>query len=131
MNGIIRIAGIGLGGGALALLIRRQRPELAAMTALAVSVVILASIVGDIKNIIDGLRRITGMGGIDMKYFVVCIKAAGTAYAAEFSSQLLRDAGEGAIASKVEAAGRIAILVMTLPILEGLMEMCVRAVSSV
>ena len=43
----------------------------------------------------------------------------------------LRDAGEGAIASKVEAAGRIAILVMTLPILEGLMEMCVRAVSSV
>ncbi|MBR0365430.1 MAG: stage III sporulation protein AD [Clostridia bacterium] len=131
MSGIIRIAGIGLGGGMLALLLRRERPELAAMTALAASAVILASIIGDIKNIINGLRRMTEMGGIDMKYFVVCIKAAGTAYAAEFSSQLLRDAGEGAIASKVEAAGRIAILVMTLPILEGLMEMCIRAVNSV
>ena len=46
MSGIIRIAGIGLGGGMLALLLRRERPELAAMTALAASAVILASIIG-------------------------------------------------------------------------------------
>lgn len=131
MSGIIRIAGIGLGGGVLALLLRRERPELAAMTALAASAAVLAGMIGDIKEVIGGLYRMTGIGGIDMKYFVVCIKASGTAYAAEFSSQLLRDAGEGAIASKIEAAGRIAILVMTLPILEGLMEMCIRAVNAV
>ena len=129
--GVIRIAGTGLAGGMLALLLRRQRPELAAMCALATSLVIITGVMGDIKSIIDGLRRITDGAGIDVKYFVLCIKAAGTAYAAQFSAELLRDTGEGAIAAKVEAAGRIAILVMTLPVLEALMEMCIRAVNAI
>lgn len=129
--GVIRIAGAGLAGGMLALMLRRERPELAVMCALATTLVIVAGVIGDIKNIIDGLLRITGSAGIDIKYFVICIKAAGTAYAAQFSAELLRDCGEGAIAAKIEAAGRIAILVMTLPILEALMEMCIRAVNSI
>ena len=131
MIGVLNIAGTGLAGGMLALLLRRERPELAVMCALAASLVIIAGFIGDIKTVVGGLERLTEDAGIDTEYFVICIKAVGTAYISQFSAELLRDCGEGAIAAKIEAAGRIAILVMTLPILESLIEMCIKAVNSI
>ncbi|MGQ0512778.1 SpoIIIAC/SpoIIIAD family protein, partial [Bacillus sp. D-CC] len=41
----------------------------------------------------------------------------GIAYIAEFGAQITKDAGQGAIASKIELAGKILILVMAIPII--------------
>ncbi|MDF4756229.1 SpoIIIAC/SpoIIIAD family protein [Vibrio parahaemolyticus] len=41
---------------------------------------------------------------------------------AEFGAQITKDAGQGAIASKIELAGKILILVMAIPILTVVIE---------
>ncbi|MGV2913519.1 SpoIIIAC/SpoIIIAD family protein, partial [Bacillus safensis] len=41
---------------------------------------------------------------------------------AEFGAQLTKDAGQGAIASKIELGGKILILVMAVPILTVIIE---------
>ena len=46
------------------------------------------------------------------------IRATGIALIAEFGCQLCKDAGESALASKVELAGKISILVLSLPLFE-------------
>ena len=131
MTELIRIVGIGLCGGMLSLMLRRERPEYAAACALMTSAVILMSVTVNIGGAIGELRQLIESCGVDINYFVICIKAAGIAYLAQFAAEILRDSGEGAIASKIEAAGKISILVLTLPVMRSLIEMCIKVVNTI
>ena len=55
--------------------------------------------------------------GIGEMYLIILLKIIGISYLVEFGAQVCRDAGEGAIASKVELAGKVMILVMAVPII--------------
>lgn len=47
----------------------------------------------------------------------VMIRAVGVAIVAEFGAQLCRDAGEGALAGRVELAGRVTMLGLAMPLI--------------
>ena len=53
------------------------------------------------------------------------------AYLAQFAAEILRDSGENAVASKVEAAGKICILTLVLPVMTSFLELCIKVVNSV
>lgn len=131
MNELLKIAGVGFIGGMLALTVKKDKPEAALMTALGTSVLILISVTEKIGGIINDLRIMTENCGVDIKYFVIAIKAVGIAYIAQFAAEILRDCGEGAIASKVEAAGKIFILSLAMPVMTSFLELCVRVVNGI
>ncbi|MDF2501614.1 MAG: stage sporulation protein, partial [Anaerosporomusa subterranea] len=54
---------------------------------------------------------------ISQMYLNTILKIIGIAYITEFGSQVCRDAGEGAVAGKIEFAGKILIMVMAIPII--------------
>ena len=101
------------------------------MTALGTSVLILISVTEKIGGIINDLRIMIENCGVDIKYFVIAIKAVGIAFIAQFAAEILRDCGEGAIASKVEAAGKIFILSLAMPVMTSFLELCVRVVNGI
>jgi stage III sporulation protein AD len=131
MNELIKIAGVGFVGGMLALTVKKDKPEAALLTALGTAVLILISVTEKIGGIINDLRIMIENCGVDIKYFVIAIKAVGIAYIAQFTAEILRDCGEGAIASKVEAAGKISILSLAMPVMTSFLELCVRVVNSI
>lgn len=131
MNELLKIAGVGFVGGMLALTVKKDKPEAALMTALGTSVLILISVTEKIGGIINDLRIMIENCGVDIKYFVIAIKAVGIAYIAQFAAEILRDCGEGAIASKVEAAGKIFILSLAMPVMTSFLELCVRVVNGI
>lgn len=131
MTDLVRTIGIGLAGGMLTLVLRRERPEFAAVCALMTSAVILAGAAAEADAAVDDISRLVTDCGVDINYFIICIKAAGIAYLAQFAAEILRDSGEGAIASKIEAAGKITILMLTLPVMRSLIGLCVKVVNSV
>ena len=131
MNELIKIAGVGFVGGMLALTVKKDKPEAALMTALGTSVLILISVTEKIGGIINDLRIMIENCGVDIKYFVIAIKAVGVAYIAQFAAEILRDCGEGAIASKVEAAGKIFILSLAMPVMASFLELCVKVVNGI
>ena len=131
MNELLKIAGVGFIGGMLALTIKKDKPEAALMTAVGTSVLILISVTEKIGGIINDLRIMIENCGVDIKYFVIAIKAVGIAYIAQFAAEILRDCGEGAIASKVEAAGKIFILSLAMPVMTSFLELCVRVVNGI
>jgi stage III sporulation protein AD len=55
-------------------------------------------------------------------HIATVIKIIGIAYAAEFGSQICADAGEGAIASKIELGGKGLIMAISTPIIVSLVE---------
>lgn len=131
MNDLIKIVGIGFMGGMMALTIRKERPEFALLTVLITSVVILGYVVSSVDTLISDMRALIEECGMDIKYFVICIKAVGMAYIAQFAAEILRDGGENSIASKVEAAGKISILVITMPVMTSFLRLCIRIVNEI
>ena len=112
---VMQIAGVALISIAALTIIRTYRPDLALALSIAVCVVILIAVVGnisEIKGVVD--EMLTGYG-LDALHIKVIFKVIGIAYIAQFAADACRDAGEDAIASKVELAGRVLIVATAMP----------------
>ncbi len=119
---IFKIAGLGIAAAVFAVFIKGWRPELAIQVSLAATVIILAAVLPYLRVVADMLKDIIAQAGVESRYIGIVLKIIGIAYIAQFASELCRDAGEGAIASKIEVAGKIIIMTMSMPIVYSLLE---------
>ena len=131
MTELVRICGVGIIGGLLAIMLRRERYETALVVTLVTSVIIGGQVVLGVGELLSEINNIIAECGVDIKYFSLCVKAVGLAYVSQLGAEILRDAGEGAIASKVEAAGKISILLLTMPVITSFLRLCLKAVNSI
>ena len=131
MTELVRICGVGIIGGMLAIMLRRERYEIALVVTLVTSVIIGGQVVLGVGELLSEIYKILAECGVDIKYFSLCVKAVGLAYVSQLGAEILRDAGEGAIASKVEAAGKISILLLTMPVITSFLRLCLKAVNSI
>lgn len=112
---LFRIVGIAILGAALAALIRPLRPEMALLIGMATGLIVLLYGLGQATGVLDALADLAAEYGVDSGYVGVLLKITGIAYAAQFGAQICSDAGESAVAGKVELCGRILILAAALP----------------
>ncbi|SFQ79971.1 stage III sporulation protein AD [Bacillus sp. cl95] len=87
-------------------------------------------LVDQIYEIIHMIERIAVNANVNLVYVETILKIIGIAYIAEFAAQITKDAGQGAIASKIELGGKIMILAMAIPILTLLIETIVKLIPS-
>lgn len=113
---IVQIVSIGLVAAILAITLRQQRPEMALIVSIAAGVVIFFMIAGKLSAAIEALNEVMRKAQLNNIYFTTVLKIIGIAYITEFGSQICKDAGEGSIASKIELAGKVLIMVLALPI---------------
>ncbi|HHV56272.1 MAG TPA: stage III sporulation protein AD [Firmicutes bacterium] len=114
---IISLIGIAIIATLLAVLIRRDRPELALLLALTAAALIFLFAVTRLAGVISVLEGLAQRTGINRQYFSLLLKIIAIAYIAEFGAQICRDAGQEAVAGAVEVAGKVLILVLSVPIL--------------
>lgn len=119
---ILQIVGIALLATVLILVIREQKPMFAFLLAVFTGVGIFLALIGKIGGVITVLEDLAARSGIPSVYLKTLLKIIGVAYIAEFGAQIVRDAGLESIASKVEFAGKILILVMAIPIISVIVE---------
>ncbi len=125
---IFQIVAIGLVATILSVLIKNERPELGMYISLSAGIIIFLFIVTRLQSVMEVLNRFSSKINIDSIYLSIIFKIVGIAYIAEFGAQVCRDAGEGVMASKIEFAGKILIMVMAVPILVSLMDLIVSIV---
>lgn len=92
------------------------------LIAAATGVVIFMLLIGKIGTVIDVLKRLAENSGMESIYLKTVLKIIGIAYIAEFGAQIVRDAGQESIASKIELAGKVLILVLAIPIISIIIE---------
>lgn len=119
---IWQVAALGLVAGLFAVLLRSKRPEMALQLALAAGALIFLLVLSRVSSVIDVLQDLAVRAKVNGFYLITILRVIGVAYIAEFAGQVLRDAGEGAIASKVEMAGKVLVLVLAMPILVAILE---------
>ncbi|AVD56404.1 stage III sporulation protein AD [Heyndrickxia coagulans] len=124
----MQIAGVAFITTFLALILKEQKPNFAFLLTLFAGCFIFLFLVDKIYEIIRLLQKIAQKGNVDTMYIETILKIIGVAYIADFASNITKDAGQGALAAKVELAGKIIILTMAIPILTVLIETIVNLV---
>ncbi len=119
---IFKIVALGVAAMVFVVLIKDKRPELAIQLSLIAAGIIFLALSPYLETVINMFRNISKQIGINSFYITVIIKVIGIAYAAQFGAELCRDAGETAIASKIELAGKIIIMTLSMPIIYKLLE---------
>lgn len=120
---ILKIIGVAFVTSIAAILLRATKPELSFAVTVTGVIVILLFIIDSLKNTLWILGELAQMTGVDNGIIKTLIKIVGVGYLTEFSSGILNDFGSSAVADKVVLGGKITILLLSLPILEGLIQM--------
>ena len=74
------------------------------------------------------IDRLTAYVSVNISYIDVILKMIGIAYICRFSSDICKDAGCNAMASQVEMAGKITLILLSMPILMGVIDLVVTIV---
>ncbi|MGI6113840.1 MAG: stage III sporulation protein AD [Mahellales bacterium] len=122
---IFQIVAIGIIAVILIITIKGHRPEISMQISIAAGVIIFLLVVGKLASVIELLRQMVDRVNMHQGFFSTILKIIGIAYIAEFGVQLCKDAGENAIASKIEFAGKILIMVLAVPIVITLLDLII------
>lgn len=115
------IIGVGVIGVALAVLFKQYKPEYALAVSLLVGVVLFAAIAEGIAPVLDELNALLDSTQVPREYIEILLKSLGICFVTQIACDTCKDAGQGAIASKLEIAGKLAILVLSLPLFRALL----------
>lgn len=126
---IVQVLGFSLLAVMLLAILREQRAEFAVALSVAAGAVVFVMLIGRIGQVVDVIAELASRAGISDLYLSSVLRIAGVAYVAQFGAEVCRDAHEAAIASKVEMAGKVLILLLAVPIIQGILETFVRLLS--
>ncbi|WP_235822232.1 stage III sporulation protein AD [Gottfriedia luciferensis] len=120
---IIQIVGIGLCATFLILLLNQFKMDKFNLAiTVFISCVLFLFLLDKVQFLLDEIQKLANQANIKNVYVETLLKIIGIAYIAEFGAQITKDAGQGAIASKIELGGKVLILVLAVPILTALIE---------
>lgn len=123
---IVKIVGIGLMAGMLIILVRQRKPELALGLSIATGILLFMLMLGRIFQVIDFLQALGARAKVDATHMSTVLKIVGIAYVTDFGSQVLQDSGEKTVATKVEVAGKVIIILMSVPIMMAILDTVLR-----
>ena len=120
---ILKISAIALAGVITAALLKSVNKEISLYVILATAVIILISVLNGISEVFSFIENIYDDITYGREFFPIIIKVLIIAYITDFTAQLCKDAGEAAIGSKVELAGKVIIFYTAIPILTAILEL--------
>lgn len=116
-----QIAGFAVCAAAMALTMRKLRPESATVLVVAAGALAAIMVIPQLAEIVDGVTAMAAMGGVQNGYMSQLLKVAGISLLMDFAAQTCRDAGEDGLAMKVELAGRVMLIALALPVMRTLL----------
>ena len=119
---MVQVGIIGVAGALLAVQFKSGKAEYGIYISIALSLLIFFSIIKNLEMIVRIVRTIGDYISMDTVYIGTLLKMLGITYIAEFSSSICKDAGYQTIAGQIEIFGKMAVLVLSMPILMALLD---------
>ncbi len=110
------IAGLALATAALCALLRRYHNEYAMLVSVGAGILIVIQVISSLLPIVSEIDGLISRAGIAAEYGTILFKVVGICFLAQFASDACRDAGESALASRVELAARLGMTAAALPL---------------
>ena len=100
----------------LCIIVRQYKPEMALGISIACGVLIMGAVITMLAPSVELISQLDG------GYSRTLFKALAVCYITQLGSDCCKDAGESAIAGKIELAGKAAVVVISLPVFSALAE---------
>ena len=125
MTDVIKIIGIGLLALIIIVILKQYKPEFAIYVSMIAGVLILVLAIQKLTGIINLLQSLANKTYINKSFLSILLKITGIAFITEFAVSICSDAGEKAIASKIEIGSKVIIIAMSIPIIMSLLELVI------
>ena len=126
MTDVIKIIGIGLLALIIIVILKQYKPEFAIYVSMIAGVLILVLSIQKLTGIINLLQSLANKTYINKSFLSILLKITGIAFITEFAVSICSDAGEKAIASKIEIGSKVVVISMSIPIISGLLEVILK-----
>lgn len=114
---VFKILGFAIIATILIVMLNNEKKEIGLVLSIAAGVCILLFTMSKITPIVDMLNALIESSGINKEFLVIILKITGIAYLVEFGKNICIDAGQSAIATKLELAGKVIIVSLSLPLI--------------
>lgn len=114
---MLQIGIMGVAGALLAVQFKSGKSEYGIYISVVLSLIIFFNILGRLTLIIDAMKGIGRYIRMDQAYIGTMIRMIGITYVADFAAGICKDAGYQTIASQIEIFGKLAVMVLGMPIL--------------
>jgi len=122
---IIAICGILVIAVYLVVVLRQHRPEMALALTVLVGVGVMTVVLFQVLPVLDTLRQMMDQTGLAGEYGTILLKALGICLLTQITADACKDAGEAGLAAKAELAGKVMLLILSLPLFQKVGEMAV------
>ena len=119
---IVKVVAVGLITVIATIIVKQVKPEIAVLITIAGSIVIIMMTVNLLQNVFGSFLGIFDKTGVSSSLFVPVLKIIGIGYLCEFGANLCVDGGCNSIADKILFCGKIAILIIALPIINNVID---------
>lgn len=119
---IIQIVVLGIVASILYIILKDVNASFAFILIVITGIVIFLAVIKQIGAIFQLIETLGEKANIDGMYMETILKIIGIAYIAELGASLTKDAGLGSVATKIELAGKIFILLLAIPIITTVIE---------
>ena len=114
-----RLILFGMVAAVFALVLKSMKSEWGQLLSLAAALMIALYLCKEAGDFLMGIGRYVENAS---SYLRILLKAVGITYLCEFTANLSRDTGNSLIAGQIELCGKIAVLLLGIPILASLLQ---------
>ena len=125
---IVKIIGVGLIALIIIVVVKQYKPEFTMYVSIIAAAIIIFLVLDKVTGIITLLTNLSKKTGINSEYLSILLKITGIAILTEFAVSICKDAGESAIASKIDFGGKVIVISMSIPIISALLEIIIKII---
>jgi len=118
----VKIVVIGIVSTILVVILKEHKKEYAILLSIVAGVMLLLLTLSKIEPIISLIQKLSLNIPIDNSYILLILKVIGISYLIEFGKDICIDAGESSIANKIEIAGKVIIVGISIPAITAVLE---------
>lgn len=117
---VVKIVGVAIFAVIMIIILKSYRPEMALILSIVTGIGIMLYAIYKMTSVVNVLNDLVNKSGINTEFLMIIIKVIGIAYIVEFGKNICVDAGQTSIATKLEMAGKVIIVVLTIPLISSL-----------
>ena len=113
---IITIAAVAIVSAISAVAIKKHNGEISLMLSIACGVILLTAVISFAATILQTVNKIAAASDMNIEYIKILLKVRGICIVTELAVSVCKESGQQAIATNVTLAGKILIMVTSLPL---------------
>lgn len=122
---LFKIIGVSILTTVCYVIVKPIKPEIAIFITIVGSCLVLIFCIDYLSEVIFAVTNLVEKTGINSQLFSSILKIIGIGYLTEFASNLCLDSGNSSMSERVLFAGKIGILVLSLPIITNLLNIII------